>query len=84
MRKKFSRIFFAILMVALLSIASYNLLFNGTYRKQSVQDSDSYAGTSLLDSDSDKIVDSLKRRLKETLLLLTMLLLGQLCKQKHP
>ncbi|MGQ9539330.1 MAG: hypothetical protein ACUVTE_07140 [Candidatus Bathycorpusculaceae bacterium] len=64
MRKKFSRIFFAILMVALLSIASYNLLFNGTYRKQSVKDSDSYAGTSLLDSDNDKIVDSLEKEIE--------------------
>lgn len=51
-------------MVALLSIASYNLLFNGTYRKQSVQDSDSYAGTSLLDSDNDKIVDSLEKEIE--------------------
>ncbi|MBX5321403.1 MAG: S8 family serine peptidase [Candidatus Bathyarchaeota archaeon] len=64
MKKKFSKSFIVILMIALLSIASYNLLFNGTYREQKTQDSDSYADVTLLDADNDKIVDSLKKEIE--------------------
>ncbi len=61
MKKKFSKSFIVIVMMVLLSIASYNLLFNGIYREENIQDSDSYANITLLDADNDKIVDSFKK-----------------------
>jgi hypothetical protein len=61
MRKKLSNSFYVILMVALLWVASYNLLPNGIGESQKTEALDSYAETTLLDVNNNKIVDSLEK-----------------------
>ena len=61
MRKKLSNGFYVILMVALLWVAFYGLLLNRIRESQKIEALDSYAETTLLDVNNNKIVDSLEK-----------------------